>query len=394
MVDPSTKQASNFAVQISLLMEGVQGMQLGQFKALPSLKILSIKSVRTYVSKNKSSPAEFLEMKNEIGNEEKAVAESKMAAVMEARAAAAQAKFLEATHFKGDTIVVHAAKRKRKTVGRAALAIKAFSIVSAVVEAIPIQMVRPSSSSERKSTAAKLPVSTSAPKTIAAQKSKEKTSKSGQHSDDESMSLEEILMSLPDDVLIPSMMAEDQIRWSQNVEIIGFDGVRIKKIGPIRTLIRSSVPRGDMLKGPYISALISGPEMPVLHVEVEPSIIYEVGMDTRALDIVGSAELGDEILTETVGGGNVTDYCYDKYFDRNIVSTKERTLVLATCILDDVEDIGVGAVDDVENIVTLPDEFNVGPSGAHFRSLTVLTCTSVRSSKARLPCKRSYLKLL
>ncbi|KZV27140.1 hypothetical protein F511_26883 [Dorcoceras hygrometricum] len=51
-------------------------------------------------------------------------------------------------------------------------------------------------------------------------------------------------------------------------------------------------------------------------------ISEEVGMDSRALDIVGSAELGDEILTETVGGGNVTDYCYDEYFDRNIVTTE------------------------------------------------------------------------
>ncbi|KZV55440.1 hypothetical protein F511_36080 [Dorcoceras hygrometricum] len=59
-------------------------------------------------------------------------------------------------------------------------------------------------------------------------------------------------------------------------------------------------------------------DRPVLHVEVEPSIISEeVGMESRALDIVvGSAELGDAILTETVGGGNVTDYCYDEYFDR------------------------------------------------------------------------------
>ncbi|KZV26477.1 hypothetical protein F511_36630, partial [Dorcoceras hygrometricum] len=118
-------------------------------------------------------------------------------------------------------------------------------------------------------------------------------------------------------------------------------------------------------------------DMHVLHVEVEPCIIYEeVGMESRALDIfVGSAELGDAILTETVGGGNVTDYCYDEYFDRNIVSTEEVS-VSEYALMNNVteqendveEDIGVGVVhlEDVEHIVTQPDEFNVRPSGDTF----------------------------
>ncbi|KZV16948.1 hypothetical protein F511_19734 [Dorcoceras hygrometricum] len=154
MVDPSTKQASGFAMQIRLLMEGVLGIQLGESKALPSLKILSVKSVWTYVAKNKSSPAEFVEAKKEICDEAKAVTEAKMAAV-EARATTAKEKCLEATHSTGEAVVVHAAKRKRTIVGREAPPVKAFSIVPAVVEAVPIQMVRPSSSTERKTTAAK-----------------------------------------------------------------------------------------------------------------------------------------------------------------------------------------------------------------------------------------------
>ncbi|KZV50361.1 translocase of chloroplast 159, chloroplastic-like [Dorcoceras hygrometricum] len=65
-------------------------------------------------------------------------------------------------------------------------------------------------------------VSTSTPKTIAVPKSIEKIAKSRQHSNDESLSPEDILMSLPDDILSPSVTTEDpvtKIRWSQNIEI-------------------------------------------------------------------------------------------------------------------------------------------------------------------------------
>ncbi|KZV19679.1 hypothetical protein F511_34396 [Dorcoceras hygrometricum] len=66
MVVPSTKQAHAFAVQLSLLLEGVPSLKLGESKALPSLKILSVKSVNTYVAKNKSAQAELVEEKNQV----------------------------------------------------------------------------------------------------------------------------------------------------------------------------------------------------------------------------------------------------------------------------------------------------------------------------------------
>ncbi|KZV37463.1 hypothetical protein F511_14879 [Dorcoceras hygrometricum] len=90
---------------------------------------------------NKSSPVDFVEENKEIGNDEKAVVEAKMAVVMEARAATAQAKLQEFARFKGEAIVP-AAKHKRTTIGRAAPAVKDFYIVPAVVEAVPIYMVR------------------------------------------------------------------------------------------------------------------------------------------------------------------------------------------------------------------------------------------------------------
>ncbi|KZV41489.1 hypothetical protein F511_15127 [Dorcoceras hygrometricum] len=99
--------------------------------------------------------AQFLEAKKETGDEDKADVEAKRAAVMESTVAATQAKRLEATSFKGEAVVLPATKRKRTTVGRAAPAVKAFSIVPTVVEAFPIHKVKPSRSSERQPTAAK-----------------------------------------------------------------------------------------------------------------------------------------------------------------------------------------------------------------------------------------------
>ncbi|KZV38218.1 hypothetical protein F511_18717 [Dorcoceras hygrometricum] len=152
--DMMTKQTSGFGVQISLLMEGGQGIQLGQ------------KQLRQ--------------------------------------------NFWSA-HFKGEAFVVPAAKRKRMTVGRAAPTIKAFSIVSVVFEVVPIQMENTQGIYQI------YPVYTSALKTIASQRPNEKTTKSGQPSDGESMSLEEILMSLPEDVMLPYDSVEP------DVEIRGVD---------------------------------------------------------------------------------------------------------------------------------------------------------------------------
>ncbi|KZV45550.1 protein Rf1, mitochondrial-like [Dorcoceras hygrometricum] len=64
MVVPSTKQAHGIAVQLSMLLEGVTRLKLGESKALPSLKILSVKSAGTYVAKNKSAQEEIVKEKN------------------------------------------------------------------------------------------------------------------------------------------------------------------------------------------------------------------------------------------------------------------------------------------------------------------------------------------
>ncbi|KZV54247.1 hypothetical protein F511_19272 [Dorcoceras hygrometricum] len=57
-----------FSVQLILLLEGVPRLKLGESKALTSLKILYVKSVGTYVAKNKSTLAELVEKKKSTGD--------------------------------------------------------------------------------------------------------------------------------------------------------------------------------------------------------------------------------------------------------------------------------------------------------------------------------------
>ncbi|KZV50362.1 hypothetical protein F511_10702 [Dorcoceras hygrometricum] len=61
-----------------------------------------------------------------------------MAAEMEARAAAAKAKRLEAMRSKDEVVADPSVKQKWTIVGRAPPSVKAFTIIPAVVEAIPV----------------------------------------------------------------------------------------------------------------------------------------------------------------------------------------------------------------------------------------------------------------
>ncbi|KZV39489.1 protein tipD [Dorcoceras hygrometricum] len=59
------EQSRGFVVQLSLLLEGVPGLKLGESKAFPPLKILTVKSVGTYIAKNKSVSMASDEVKEE-----------------------------------------------------------------------------------------------------------------------------------------------------------------------------------------------------------------------------------------------------------------------------------------------------------------------------------------
>ncbi|KZV17574.1 hypothetical protein F511_19875 [Dorcoceras hygrometricum] len=58
MVTKSSKQAKGFVAQICLLLKGAPYLTLGKSKTFPPLNILTIKTVGTYVAKNKSIIAE------------------------------------------------------------------------------------------------------------------------------------------------------------------------------------------------------------------------------------------------------------------------------------------------------------------------------------------------
>ncbi|KZV22637.1 hypothetical protein F511_13096 [Dorcoceras hygrometricum] len=58
MVTKSSKQAKGFAAQICVLLKGAPDLTLGEAKTFPPLKILTVKTVGTYVAKNKNITAE------------------------------------------------------------------------------------------------------------------------------------------------------------------------------------------------------------------------------------------------------------------------------------------------------------------------------------------------
>ncbi|KZV56622.1 protein STICHEL-like 4 [Dorcoceras hygrometricum] len=107
MVTLDSNQARGFTMQNCIILKGAPDLELGKSKAFPPLKILTAKTVGTYVAKNKNINVE------EVVDEpvEKVV---KKAATKRRPAPA---------------VVEHVAKKKRTTVGRAAPAENDLSIV-------------------------------------------------------------------------------------------------------------------------------------------------------------------------------------------------------------------------------------------------------------------------
>ncbi|KZV41731.1 hypothetical protein F511_34516 [Dorcoceras hygrometricum] len=120
MVTPSSKQARGFVVQLSFLLEEVPGLKLGESKALPPMNILTVKSIRTYIAKNKflSEPADEVK--------EESVVDKVVTTAAKRRPSPA---------------VEPVAKKKRTTIGRVASTLKDFSIVPVVQHAVSIFVV-------------------------------------------------------------------------------------------------------------------------------------------------------------------------------------------------------------------------------------------------------------
>ncbi|KZV35795.1 hypothetical protein F511_33231 [Dorcoceras hygrometricum] len=182
---------------------GSTKIKAGESKTLPSLKILSVKSVGTYVSKNKSAQAELVEEKKFTGDAETTTAP--------------KAKLLEDVSTRAEVFVQPAVKRKRTR-------------RAAVRPTVPIQMVRPpkrklilledSDSEDAKPLTKDIKVS--APMDPAVTMLSQMNAKILEVPDDESLSLEELIWNLRAKSFPSSVMSREpiiEIRWSQGIHI-------------------------------------------------------------------------------------------------------------------------------------------------------------------------------
>ncbi|KZV29397.1 dystroglycan-like [Dorcoceras hygrometricum] len=126
MVTPGSKQAKGFAVQISLLLENIPNLELGESLEFPASKILTAKTVHRYISIN-----------DKVGGEETADAPQvkktpKTPAVSKKRPAAAAAAEYQVL------------KKKRTLKKKSVTSHSTLEMVAVAQEAVPIQMVESS----------------------------------------------------------------------------------------------------------------------------------------------------------------------------------------------------------------------------------------------------------
>ncbi|KZV53579.1 hypothetical protein F511_40923 [Dorcoceras hygrometricum] len=115
MVTPGSKQAKGFAVQVSLLLENIPNLELGKSSEFPASKILLVKTVHRYVSLN-----------DKVGAEE-AVEALKPKAASKKRPAA--------------DVGAPVVKKKRTMRKKSSYSQSNLEIVAVAQEAVPIQMV-------------------------------------------------------------------------------------------------------------------------------------------------------------------------------------------------------------------------------------------------------------
>ncbi|KZV17440.1 hypothetical protein F511_42314 [Dorcoceras hygrometricum] len=118
MVTPGTKQAKGFAVQISLLLENIPNLELGESFEFPASKILTDKTVHRFVSLN-----------DKAGAEETTGAPKPKAASKKRRAA---------------DVGAAVTKKKRTTKKRVSLSKVNLDWMAVAQEAVPIQMIEDS----------------------------------------------------------------------------------------------------------------------------------------------------------------------------------------------------------------------------------------------------------
>ncbi|KZV53517.1 dystroglycan-like [Dorcoceras hygrometricum] len=117
MVTAGSKQAKGFAIQISLLLENIPNLELGESSEFPAFKILTEKTVHRFVSLN-----------DKVGAEEAAGAPKPKAASKKRPAA---------------DVGAPVAKKKRTMRKKSSSSKDNLEIVAVAQEAVPIQMIEP-----------------------------------------------------------------------------------------------------------------------------------------------------------------------------------------------------------------------------------------------------------
>ncbi|KZV32149.1 hypothetical protein F511_31765 [Dorcoceras hygrometricum] len=122
MVSPGSKQAKGFAIQISLLLENIPNLQLGESSEFPASKVLTAKMVHRYISvTDKESTQEVADASPVKQAPKKPAASKKRPAAVPVEA-----------------LVV---KKKRSLKKKSSSSQSAFEMVVVAQEAIPIQII-------------------------------------------------------------------------------------------------------------------------------------------------------------------------------------------------------------------------------------------------------------
>ncbi|KZV53632.1 flagellar associated protein [Dorcoceras hygrometricum] len=136
MADKSTKRAKGFVAQICVLLNGDQAVILSEAKTFPPLKILSAKTVNTYVATNKTIDARGETDEPEVAK----VAIVKKKYVSNKRSASTVIKDTDEVQV---WTVAPAVKKKRTAMGRTGPSEKDLALVSVAQDVVPIQIVEP-----------------------------------------------------------------------------------------------------------------------------------------------------------------------------------------------------------------------------------------------------------
>ncbi|KZV45863.1 hypothetical protein F511_30181 [Dorcoceras hygrometricum] len=126
MVMPGSRQARGYAVKICILLKNVRNLDLGDSKEFPPLKILTARTVGRYISINKKISVEDVEDVGDVSRVKKTPVKR---AVSKKRPATTVAELV--------------VRKKRKLKGKAAPSNKNLELVSVAQEVVPLQVIKP-----------------------------------------------------------------------------------------------------------------------------------------------------------------------------------------------------------------------------------------------------------